>query len=337
MLDTYNSTMLFEAKKAKHKPHIILQIFIFILVFLIANIATGLAFGIPMGIALLKDLDLNSLNSEAIYSDVRNLLNNLPGWVGAVSLFSTVITTLFAILYCRHIEQRSFASMGLKKKGMLKNYGLGYLIGIAMISATVGLSVMFGGAIFTGFNLGTSTVYILLFFLGYLVQGMSEEVLVRGYFMVSCANKVHVAAAVIISSAVFASLHLLNPGITVIAFINLMLFGIFAAVYILRTDDLWGACAIHASWNFFQGNVFGISVSGSSVGESVYGTAFLKGRDLISGGSFGIEGGICTTLVMTVGILLVLYLPQKEKRVLPQDANEVINKENTEIPLYIEK
>ena len=335
MLDTYNSTMLNEAKKAKHKPHIILQILIFILVFLIANIATGLIVGIPVGIVMLQKLDLNSLDMQSAIASISVMLNSLPDWFGAVSLLATVITTLFAILYCIYIEQRSLASMGLIKKGMLKNYGLGYLIGIAMISVTVGLSVLFGGAIFTGKNVGVSAVYIILFFLGFLVQGMSEEVLVRGYFMVSCANKVHVAVAVIISSAVFASLHLLNPGITAIAFINLMLFGIFAAVYILRTDDIWGACAIHSSWNFFQGNVFGISVSGGSMGDSIYGTAFLKGRDLITGGSFGIEGGICTTLVMTVGILLVLYLPQKARATIPQEASNETN--NRQLPLYIDK
>ena len=335
MLDTNSSTMLYEARKAKHQPHIILQILIFILVFLIANIATGLIFGIPVGIVMLQKLDLNSIDMQSAIASISVILNNMPDWFGAVSLFATVITTLFAILYCRHIEQRSLASMGFKKKGMLKNYGLGYLIGIAMISTTVGLSVLFGGAIFTGLNAGVSAVYIILFFLGFLVQGMSEEVLVRGYFMVSCANKVHVAVAVIISSAVFASLHLLNPGITVIAFINLMLFGIFAAVYILRTDDIWGACAIHASWNFFQGNVFGISVSGGSMGDSIYGTVFLTGRDLISGGSFGIEGGICTTLVMTVGILLVLYLPQKARAAIPQEVSNEDN--NRQLPLYIDK
>lgn len=339
MLNTDNNIMLHEAKKAKHKPHIILQILIFIAVFLVANITTGIIFGIPIGIMLFKNIEFSSLDLNSYTLAISGLISELPEWSQSLTLFSTIITTFFAILYCRCIEQRSLVSMGMGKTGFFKKYGISYLVGVLMIGVAVGLSVLLGGARFTGFNAGVSPAYIILFFLGFIVQGMSEEVMVRGYFMISCANKIHIAAAVLISSAVFAALHLLNPGITVIAFINLMLFGIFAAVYILRTDDIWGACAIHSAWNFFQGNIFGISVSGGGAGSSVFGTAFNEGHELISGGSFGIEGGICTTIVMTAGIILTLYLPQKPKAAILQDENDLdgVGAVHESLPLYIKK
>ncbi len=340
MLKTENNTMLFEAKKARHKPHIVLQILIFFAVFFIANIASGAVIGIPLVVVMLKDIGSPMLRSgdiSGITTAISAYMKNLPEWFTVVSLFATVITTICAIIYCLKIEGRSIASMGMRKRGMYKNYGVGFIIGIAMISATAGLSVLLGGAKFTGINSGVPLIYIALFFLGYIVQGMSEEVCVRGYFMVSCTNKVSVAAAVFISSIAFASLHLANPGISPLAFVNLALFGIFAAVYILRTDDIWGACAIHSAWNFFQGNVYGISVSGSQKVSSIFGTLFVSGHELVSGGPFGIEGGVCTTVVLVAGIGIALFLPQKARPVISQEEPSANSEELPRQPLPVYK
>lgn len=345
MLDTRNNIMLFEARKAKHKPNIVLQILIFIGVIFASQMAVGLVVGIPMGVMVTKDIMQAMVSSDTFVtfdsylSIVSDYVRNLPQWFTVLSLFATAIITLLAIVCCRGIEGRSSASMGLSKKGMLKNYGVGYLVGMAMISATVVLSVSFGGAKFTGFNQGVSLLYVVLFFLGFLVQGMSEEVFFRGYFMVSCANRVHVAIAVFISSLAFSAMHLANPGITLFAVFNLTLFGVFAAIYVLRTDDLWGACAIHSAWNFLQGNIFGISVSGGGVSTSVFGTTFVEGREFLSGGAFGIEGGVCTTIVLIIGIALVLFLPQEKRPELPQE--ERLTEEDPShrepLPVYFEK
>ena len=344
MLDTRNNVMLYEAKKAKHKPHIILQILIFILVIFATQAATGLIIGIPLGLSMTNEM-LSKMNPAdmtlsfgSIMSFVSDYMKNLPRWFNVLSLFATALVTFLVFVYCRAIEGRSFASMGITRKGMAGHYGFGYLIGIVMMTATVSIAVLLGGAKFTGLNSGISLSYIALFFFGYLVQGMSEEVCFRGYFMVSCANKVPVAWAVIISSVAFALMHLANPGITPLAIFNLVLFGAFAAVYILRTDDLWGACAIHSAWNFFQGNVFGISVSGTGAGASIFGTSFVSGRGLISGDLFGIEGGICTTIVLLSGIALVLFLPQKARPELqPEEEPAAKNISREPLPVYIEK
>ncbi|MFB0919284.1 MAG: CPBP family intramembrane metalloprotease [Oscillospiraceae bacterium] len=344
MLHTRNNIMLYEAKKAKHKPHILLQILIFIVVILATQAATGLIIGVPLGLSMTSEL-LNKINPAdltlsfgSVMSFVSDYMKNLPQWFNVLSLFATALVTFLIFVYCRAIEGRSYASMGISKKGMAGHYGFGYLIGIAMMTATVSLAVLLGGAKFTGLNQGVPLSYLALFFFGYLVQGMSEEVCFRGYFMVSCANKVPVAWAVMISSVAFALMHLANPGITPLAVFNLVLFGAFAAVYILRTDDLWGACAIHSAWNFFQGNVFGISVSGTGAGASIFGTAFVSGRGLISGDLFGIEGGLCTTIVLLAGIALVLFLPQKARPELPPEEPPIIgNRNRGPLPVYIEK
>lgn len=79
------------------------------------------------------------------------------------------------------------------------------------------------------------------------------------------------------------------------------------ALYLLKTDTVWGVAGIHGAWNFAQGNLFGILVSGQPSGTSLM-TFLPQGNP---GGSFGIEGSIMTSLVL---LLLIVYLANKLKK-----------------------
>ncbi|MBR7082182.1 MAG: CPBP family intramembrane metalloprotease, partial [Oscillospiraceae bacterium] len=186
---------------------------------------------------------------------------------------------------------------------------------LIMISAAVGIGVLTGAY---RFERGTVSVSVLaLYMVGFIVQGMSEEVVCRGYLMVSISRKNPVWLAVLLSSLVFAVLHLGNPGVSLLAFINLVLFGVIFAVYILKRGNIWGACALHSFWNFFQGNVFGISVSGSGVTDSPL-IARAQGAELWSGGAFGIEGSLCVTIVGIAALLILVFLvPEKKDEFTP--------------------
>ena len=83
------------------------------------------------------------------------------------------------------------------------------------------------------------------------------------------------------------------------------------ALYLLKTDTVWGVAGIHGAWNFAQGNLFGILVSGQPSGTSLM--TFLPQGDQswLSGGSFGIEGSIMTSLVL---LLLIVYLTYQLKK-----------------------
>lgn len=80
--------------------------------------------------------------------------------------------------------------------------------------------------------------------------------------------------------------------------------------YLLKTDNIWGVAGIHAAWNFAQGNIFGLAVSGQGTGTSL--TTFLSQPvpDWLTGGQFGIESSVVTSLVLLAGIA---YLTQQLK------------------------
>ena len=117
----------------------------------------------------------------------------------------------------------------------------------------------------------------------------------------------------------FALFHVGNANFSVIAFINLALFGFFAAVFTLRRGSIWAIGAIHAIWNFAQGNLFGFSVSGMAMSDSVLIATPNNFGAILSGGKFGLEGGLGATIVLLIAILAVFISPTKKSEIVNED------------------
>ncbi len=233
-----------------------------------------------------------------------------------VHLFGTVIMTLMTMLFCKVIQKRKMRTLGFKKPGMWKEYGIGLVVGFVMMAVIVLVGVVTGSMTLT-FNpeaaTGAGIGMLVLLFFGFVLQGMSEEVLCRGYFLVSLARKKgYMWMAVIVNAVAFAALHLGNAGIAPLAFVNLILFGIFASVYFVKRGNIWGIAAIHSIWNFAQGNIFGVLVSGNDFGTTIFKSEINESMTLINGGDFGLEGGILVTIVMIVGTLMMLITKQRD-------------------------
>ena len=108
---------------------------------------------------------------------------------------------------------------------------------------------------------------------------------------------------------------MLNPGLTILAFLNLLLIGIFLSLYVIKTNDIWGAAGYHSMWNFVQGTFYGISVSGTNVGSAVLSSEIKPGNIFLTGGKFGMEGSIVATVVMAAVLVLgMLYYNRKETK-----------------------
>lgn len=312
MISCKNSRMLAQARQARFQPKLFLQILLFLAVFWVgSSIASVFMIG-PTMVGIFTDREILNAMYYGNLTEAYSAAMAVTGkpWITLISLFTTAATTLACFIYCRKIERRSFASLGFRKQGWLLRYLKGYAIGTGMLLLCALVLWLMGDLDFA-FSKRLPIFYLIAFFVGFVIQGMSEEVLVRGYFMVSLSNRCHTAIAVGISSVAFALLHLFNPGITLLAMLNLTLFGVFMALYILRTDDLLGACAIHSAWNFAQGNLVGIRVSGMAQLPTVAVMHPLGERALFNGGDFGLEGGLIVTFVTLAAIALTLFLPQK--------------------------
>lgn len=226
------------------------------------------------------------------------------------ALFSTVLGTAVVLLFCRFAEGRRPRDLGLSPRRAGREYLAGLPVGLLLFAGAVGISAAVGAVRVTKSAGDTSAPLLLLFFAGYLLQGMSEEVLCRGFFMGSLLRRCPIPVAVTVNSAAFALLHLGNNGVTPLALVNIFLFGVLTSLYVLRRGNLWGACAIHSMWNFAQGNLFGAAVSGNRSGPSLLRAEAITGgsASLWNGGAFGPEGGLAVTLVLLAGIAVLLFL-----------------------------
>lgn len=247
---------------------------------------------------------------------VGSLVGEIPGMIlgaGMPKYLSTVIFTMWIgfgmmivlpVLHVKFVEKRPIRGLGFYKEGMFGQYLIGALVGIGFMAAVVLLGMGLGVYKLSLNDItmaGLKMIFVML--LGFVVQGAAEEILVRGWMLPLLSNKYGVAWGIILSSVFFAAFHAMNPGMTVIPVVNLILVGIFLALYYIKEQNLWGVFGFHSFWNWAQGNLFGIKVSGNAFpGGSVFSTE-VSGIDILSGGSFGAEGSLLCSLVLVIGII----------------------------------
>lgn len=314
-IELNKNTMMREAQNSRFVQGVLLQTLIFIAVYIATNIIPGIIQFVYMLYIMITDQSIlekfmpETVDSSSmdILEQTQDIINSFPESFYIVALLTTAFSTIGVIFFCKVIEKRSISSMGMRRKYALKNYGMGALIGFIMFSSVVLINIITGSISYRGINQDISIAILVLFLVAYIFQGMNEEVLFRGYFMVSLTRKKTVITAVIVNSVVFAIFHLLNSGVTVLAVINLVLYGAFASIYVVKMDDLWGVCAIHTVWNFLQGNFYGFKVSGSNFCTSLLKMDTNEDMVLINGGNFGAEGGLGVTIVLTIVILIMIF------------------------------
>lgn len=224
-----------------------------------------------------------------------------------IQLYESVLGIGLVILYCCVIEKRTIMSMGFMKRNIFKQYIKGVCVGALLISVIVLMGVLFSIFVFDGSNSNLNKKIILLFLVGFVLQGFYEELVFRGFLMISIIRKNTIFVAVVSNSLLFGLTHGLNNGFQVLALFNLILFGIFESIYLLKTGNIWGVSAIHSMWNFIQGDIYGFNVSGMAQSQSMF-IFKISNCEIFSGGTFGLEGSLLTTIVLLSAInMVILY------------------------------
>lgn len=298
------SVMIEEAKKAKLKHNPFLNLLISLVLILVSQFILVIPMAIIGFITVIKSNGL----SMTMDNETLTLIN----------LFGTGFLIIICILYCKFSEKRNLRSMGLIKKGAFKEYGIGLIVGLVMFSAVVLILMISGQLSFVKVTL-SSLPLIIIFFIGFMIQGASEEFLCRGFLLTSIAAKSGIILGIILNSCLFGFLHIFNSGFSILPMINIILVGIFFSVYAYRTDNIIGVCAIHTMWNFAQGNIYGILVSGMNIGPSILKVNSFS-DSLLSGGNFGAEGGLACTIVLIISTLLAVFIPKKSISTSPSES-----------------
>ena len=213
--------------------------------------------------------------------------------------------------------KRYIASLGLElnRKTPVK-YGLGILLGVALISCVYLILLVTGQVTFKGFSLTESVINtVLISVLMWIPQGACEELMFRGYMLPRITSRTNKIFAFILSSFLFSALHSMNMGYTPLASVNLFLIALLFALISYRSGSIWITSGAHTAWNFCQGNLYGLQVSGNELSSTLMKTAYTKEHlDIITGGAFGPEGGLAVTAVTLPLVILLIVLIRKDSK-----------------------
>ncbi len=264
---------------------------------------------------------------KRLFFNEKNELRN--GW--KIFIFLLVFSTLnlalnqlfrpteiltYEFLFLLSVVISTFVIMGLFEKKHLLEIGLkierktayeiyfGLILGFLMISVVVVVNIIFENYKYelTPNQIVSQIFESILFF---LLVALAEEILFRGYPFQRLIDGTSPLTAAIVFSLLFALAHLGNPNVNSIALINIFLAGIWLSSAYIKTRSLWLPISLHFSWNFFQGYLFSLPVSGTSFFETAFNVE-ITSENLLSGGNFGPEGSILTSLVLIIATVIIL-------------------------------
>lgn len=142
---------------------------------------------------------------------------------------------------------------------------------------------------------------------------VTEELFFRGYFLQMFEKFLNLNAAVIVSSIIFALVHLLNPGIAGIDLIFVVISHTLAAILIamsfITSRNLWAPVGIHFAWNLMEYYLLGLT--GINANEAVFLVTKITGPKLwvgIPGTAFGPESSITGIIVLISFIVVFLRI-----------------------------
>ena len=136
-----------------------------------------------------------------------------------------------------------------------------------------------------------------------LFGAIGEELLFRGYGFQVLVVELGPFATILPVSVIFGVVHAANPSATTMGLVNTVGWGVILGVAFLRSGDLWLPIGLHFGWNWIL-PIFGVNLSGFTIKIAGYAMEW-KAGSLWSGGAYGPEGGLLTSLVL---VLLSLYL-----------------------------
>lgn len=238
--------------------------------------------------------------SEAIYR-ITLMLFLLLG-------FSVLLRTL------DRVEEHPLAAMGLPARGWLGDSIHGFVVGLAMVSIAA-LEIAIFLRLSLRLDLDRYTLAMLVVELLVLpAAAMAEELVFRGYPFQRLVEGLGPLGAIAVLSALFGVLHFGNPNASIFSVFNTIAIGVVLALAYLRTRALWLPWGLHVGWNVTLGVFFGLPVSGLAEFASV-----VKGNAVgprwLTGGAYGIEGGMLGTISVLLGFWYVSrFVPQIPER-----------------------
>ena len=239
-------------------------------------------------------------------------LKELLSFSGTSNLVDEAFCLFLSIFLMTKISKLKIEQLGFTKDNIVFSYLKGALFGTLQIFTV--FFIIFGLKAIDVYYVGNISILLLIkVFIIFIFQALLEEILFRGYLMPFFSKVIGIKFTIILLSFLFTCIHLFNPNLDIIGLANVFLAGVTFSLIYYYTGNLWLVGAMHTLWNFILGFIVGSQISGIITYNSVFFSIPVENKDLISGGVFGFEASIVTTIVELIISLFVIYLIKKEK------------------------
>lgn len=240
---------------------------------------------------------LNMANDKTIQETTEQLF--------IIAFFSLVGTFVVVWLFRKYIDRKTFTSLGFMKSFLAIDILFGLLFGFIIMLLGFTCLILTNQLFFLSFQF--KPIEFILSIGLFIFVAVSEELFLRGYILNNLLTSFNKYISLIISSLIFSLLHAANSNFNSLSFIGLFIAGIFFGLVYIYTRSLWFPIALHFSWNFFQGTIFGFNVSGIDT----YSLIVIKQNTLNiwNGGNFGFEASILSICLQlfAIGIVMIIF------------------------------
>ena len=232
----------------------------------------------------------------------------LGGQMIAITVPPLLVAAIASSLAMSMFESRRLDETGLRwVRGSGRNLLTGILLGIVGAMLAVLPAVALGLAHFN--PTGTEVSFGAMIFLPILLLcgAMGEEIAFRGFTLQYLMRGYGAWASILGMGALFGALHAGNPGATTLGILNTGLFGVLFGFALLRSHDLWLPIGMHFAWNAAL-PFLGVGLSGLTIKVTGWELVW-QASDLWSGGSYGPEASVITTVVIALLFVLLWKVP----------------------------
>lgn len=263
---------------------------------------------------------LTQIDPAAMNPDEFSAVQSSPAMLLVMQLGSLIGLLITLFIFTRLPPGKDYLQLGITGEKVLKDMGIGLLAGAMLILLSF-LAIYLSGSIGSlELNSAFSIQELALWLIIYLIVAFVEELMFRGYFLNVFTERFPPVIAILITALLFGCLHFLNPSFGWPGFLNISLAGILMGLVFYYRGTVWLAVGLHFGWNFVQGTILGFNVSGVEA-ETIF-QLQLSGNELLSGGEFGLEGSLLTTLVCLCAIFLIYYSGRLNLRPIKLDDYE---------------
>lgn len=269
------------------RMHPVWRVLLFLFAVIVSlNVASAILF-------LISPLPKDEVGAAAM-QDPRQSIFVVRSWLELIIIFG------FAAYFIRRLDRQTTAVLGLESRpGWQREVLIGLALGCLMIAAIFVAFLALHLAVLTSAG-GSAVMALLLSAASMLPLALSEEILFRGYVLRNLVQQYGARVGILITALLFSLGHMAGPSRSLIPLLSIAMAGLLLGYAYLKSGSLWLPFALHFAWNFTQGALLGMPVSGWGFPGVVL--TLLRQPYWLSGGPIGPEGSILAPVALLIGL-----------------------------------